>query len=221
VQEYVAVIKYLAFQMDDRITHTARLSRDIDAAFAIYKPGDPDSERALYETLRAQAANVVWHHQAPDGDTLIHEIVHRAMVALKDFRGESAVSTWFWTLARNEVNRALRKKIRNRERSLPIDGDPADKNEEPEGQKPLADIPARPFNSDVAIDLERLQQDLAPEQAEVMRLKAEGNSLEDIANKFGIPLGTARSRYALAKKKAGRRLRKGGAVRSDKKLISE
>lgn len=194
--------------MEDDTTHTARLSRDINAAFAAYRPGDSDRERALYDALCAQAANIVWHHRVPDGDTLVRDIVHRAMLALGGFRRESTLATWFWTLAKNEVNRALEVAIRNRERYLPISADPLENSLEPGGQKPPADIAAKPFNSDDAIDLERLQQDLNPEQAEVMRLKAEGNSLEEIAIKLGIPLGTARSRYALAKEKAARRLRK-------------
>jgi hypothetical protein len=79
--------------MRDEPSHTARLSRDIDDAFVAYKAGDPDLEKALYLSLRAQAANIVWNHPGLEleAPTLVNDIVHRAMERLETFRGDSQV----------------------------------------------------------------------------------------------------------------------------------
>lgn len=178
------------------LNHTQQLSRDIDSAFADYGAGKPEADAALYKAFLAQAHNVATHNldwvQVPDVE---RDIVSRAMMTLKGFRGESQASTWFYRIATNEAKRALRDFIRHRKRfgSLPV-GDE-------DGEKPPLEAEGRSENHDARIYLERLCQGLPPTQAELVALKQEGFSLEEIAEKTGEPLGTIRSRHRLAKSK--------------------
>jgi RNA polymerase sigma factor (sigma-70 family) len=122
-------------------------------------------------------------------------MVQRAMMTLEGFRGRSKLSTWFYKLAVNEANRALRDRITDRDRlvSLTIAG--------PDEEEPALDIKAKPVNQDARIDLEKLGCRLPSDQAEVMSLLQEGYTLEEVAQKTRAPLGTIRSRYRLAKDK--------------------
>jgi RNA polymerase sigma-70 factor (ECF subfamily) len=175
---------------------TQRLSHEIDAAYEAYAAQQPDAETRLYRALRAQARNIVWHRLGSPDEVVEHDITTRAMQALKEFRGESRASTWFYTVAQNEANSALRMHIQRRERLVPIDPDEADDLE------PKIALPAPPENLDAPLDLEELTRGLPPKQAEVLKLIQEGYSLEAIAEATGDPLGTVRGRCRLAKQKA-------------------
>jgi len=181
----------MGIPLDAEPSFTRQLSQEIDAAYEAYAAQQPYSEIRLYRTLRAQARNVVWSRLGAPDAPLEHDIATRAIQALKEFRGESQVSTWFYVLARREANRALRTLIQKRERFVPIETDEDDDMSE------MA-IPAAPANLDAPIDLERLMRNLPEKQAEVMRLHREGHSLQDIAERTGEPLGTIRGRYRLA-----------------------
>jgi RNA polymerase sigma-70 factor (ECF subfamily) len=185
-------------------SHTQELSQAIDAAHEVYTPGEPESETRLYRAFLAQARNVVgYKHLAWSAQTLANDIASRAMLALPKFRGGSKVSTWFYRIARNEVNRALRTIIRDSKQLVSID--PRD----PEGDEPSEHEPEdKPNDQEAAIDFEKLQQRLPPKQAEVLAFQFEGYTLEEIAKKTGVPLGTIRSRNRLAKAKARRRPKK-------------
>ena len=102
-------------------THTQGLSRDIDAAYEDYRAGEPEGEDRLYQAFKAQAANVLWHRLESPDQALAHDISTKAMLAVKSFRGESLLSTWFYRIAQNEAKDALRTKIENRKRLVPID----------------------------------------------------------------------------------------------------
>ena len=181
-------------------TYTQQLSRNIDAAYEGYSIGAPDGEEVLYRAFRAQAANVVQYHPGADRGNLVNDIAGRAMMSLRSFRGESALSTWFWTLAQNEVKRALRQLVENRNRLVPLET-----GEDPDDD-PMMKIPASPADPDVTILLEQVLSDVPPAQAEVLRLVEEGRSLEDIARRTGAPLGTIRGRRRLALSKARKKI---------------
>lgn len=182
--------------MSDPINYTVRLSRAIDAKYAAYRPGDADSEWRLYDALQAQAANVVYHCLEVSDKDLVSTIVHRAMLALSGFRNKSKISTWFYRLAQNEAKRALRARITSRKRFVPLTISDEDGEERP------WPIKANRDNHDEQIDLDRIRRRLPPKQAEIVSLLTEGYSLEEIARKTGVPIGTVRSRYRLAKSNA-------------------
>lgn len=184
--------------MRDESSYTAKLSRAIDAEYADYRPGDAESEGRLYDALRAQAHNVVYYHLDVSDKDLVSNIVHRAMMALSDFRNKSKFSTWFYTLAQNEVKRALRDRIISRERFMPLTVLGEDGEERP---RP---IEARLADHDERIDVDRLRSRVPLKQAELISFLSEGYSLEEIAQIIRVPLGTVRSRYRLMKSKARR-----------------
>ena len=96
---------------DEAATHTSRLAREIDAAYSAYKNGEPDSERRLHKALEAQARNVVSDRLRKDDPMLALNIAHRAFLTLESFHGRSMFSTWFCSVARNEINREMRRRI--------------------------------------------------------------------------------------------------------------
>jgi RNA polymerase sigma-70 factor (ECF subfamily) len=155
----------------------------------------------LCSPFRLLTRVVKTRHSGLDSSTLVNDIVHRAMVGLKSFRGNSKLSTWFWTLAQHEVDRALRRLIQDKKRLEPLD------SKEGYGEGSSLEITAKTVNLDAEISLEQLMRHLPPEQAEVIRRQSEGYTLEQIAQETGIPLGTVRSRLRLAKQKA-RKLQK-------------
>jgi RNA polymerase sigma-70 factor (ECF subfamily) len=130
------------------------------------------------------------------------------MVGLKTFRGDSKLSTWFWSLAQNEVDRALQGLIQNRKRFQSLSTYEAPVAEERAGETSLADLPAKSVSHDAAIDLEKVRQDLPVKQDELVHLVVEGYSLAEVAKRLGVPLGTVRGRYRLAKKKMAERVHK-------------
>jgi DNA-directed RNA polymerase specialized sigma24 family protein len=72
--------------------------------------------------------------------------------------------------------------------------------------EPKIALRAASANLDAPIDLEELIRDLPEEQAEVIKLRREGHSLEDIAERTGEPLGIIRGRNRLALSKARKKI---------------
>jgi RNA polymerase sigma-70 factor, ECF subfamily len=185
-------------------SYTQRLSREIDAAYEAYKADEPDSEERLLEAFRVQARNVIVYRLQSDDPTLEYQISHRAILALKKFRGESKLSTWFYHMAQNETKRELRRRIRDRERHVPIDV----RDDEDEDEKCEVQLAAKTGNQDASLDLQKLRKGLSKEQKEVFGLMEVGYTLEEVAKQLGLPLGTIRSRYRLAKAKMKRLVQK-------------
>ena len=105
----------------DDLNYTQRLSSAIDEAFGSYKAGEPEAKTKLYKAFQAQAHNVAIHRLDWNQVAVVErDIVHRAMMALNDFRGQSRVSTWFYRLAVNEVNRALKNHVVDPARLVPL-----------------------------------------------------------------------------------------------------
>lgn len=191
-------------------TYTQRLSSAIDKAFEEYKAGDVDAAAKLYKALQEQAHNVAIHHLDWKQVAVLEcDIVHRAMMALKDFRGQSRVSTWFYRLAVNEANRALRDQVNDREHLVPLT------TSDDEGEEQERQIEAKRIDHDAIIDLKRLRRRLPPNQAVVVALEQQGFSLSEIAQKMGVPLGTIRGRYRLLKKRV-QKTAPGSIARSQK-----
>lgn len=186
----------------ENATYTRRLSLEIDAAYADYGPEKPQSAERLYKAFQAQASNIALHRLGWDDLFIARDIATRAFMALKKFRGDSQISTWFYRLAQNEANRALRQRLEDRSRTVSLNGDE-------DGDNPLeARLPATAINHVASLDVTALRRGLPLEQAEVLALQDEGYSLEQISEKLGKPLGTIRGRYRLAKERMRRKIHK-------------
>jgi DNA-directed RNA polymerase specialized sigma24 family protein len=165
----------------DKDTHTVQLSRKIDAAYKAYKAAGPNSEARLYEAFRAQARNVIWWKLKQDNPALEHDIAGRAFMALNKFRGACKASTWFYHIAKNEANRALKHYIEKRKREVPIDpvGEAGD-------GRPAIEPLARPTSQDAALDVAQLSEGLPREQLEVIARLVEGHTVEEVAKETGV-----------------------------------
>jgi RNA polymerase sigma-70 factor (ECF subfamily) len=191
-------------------THTQRLSDRIDQAYEAYKAGNSAGSTELYEALLTQARNVVWFKLPEFGIIRVRELAHdiatRAIEKIDQFRGESKFSTWFYTIAQNEVDRALEEHITRRNTVVSIDPDANDGEEDwVASDEPTAPPPR---GQDAMIELEILMSELSDDDVTLMRFKQEGYTLEEIAEKTGEPLGTIRSRYERAKAKMAAEARK-------------
>jgi RNA polymerase sigma factor (sigma-70 family) len=190
-------------------SYTQRLARAIDIAYQSYKAGGPNSEDVLYASFLAQANNIVRYRLRGDGifQTLARDITHSAMMALPHFREDSKLSTWFYTIAQNEVNSALREHIEARNTSDFIDHPSPSDSHSNSGDPALLTKEAQRISQrsqtaqQARMDIEALRRGLPPEQNQVIALSAEGHSLEAIAKLEGKPIGTIRSRFERAKRK--------------------
>jgi RNA polymerase sigma-70 factor (ECF subfamily) len=129
-----------------------------------------------------------------EDDDVAHGIVYRALTRLGGFRGESKFSTWFYTLAKREGYRALETHIRKQKPLVSLRVGPS-------GEQSDWEPAAKAVNVDDPISVNLLERKLPRTQAEVIRLMADGYTLEEIAENTGESIGTIRSRYRLAKAK--------------------
>jgi RNA polymerase sigma factor (sigma-70 family) len=183
-------------------TYTQELSRAIDAAYELYRAGEPNGDKKLYDAFRKQARNVIWWKLLREDQALAHDVALRAFMALSKFRGKSRPSTWFYRIAKNEANRALEQDIEKRNRQVVIDPGGADDG------LPVIELLAKPTNQDAALEVGQLSASLPREQLELISRLLEGYTVEEVARETGIALGTARSRHRLAKKKMAKRAHK-------------
>jgi RNA polymerase sigma factor (sigma-70 family) len=201
--------------MDDHgNSYTQELSRAIDVAHAQYRSGQVDCEDVLYNALLAQANNVVSYRLQQRDSHLARDITRRAIMALAEFRDDSKISTWFYRIAQNELNRALRNHIEDRKTLLPFDVEIETRKNEHSSKRAELDKQAEELheashNAQLAkLILEKIREGLPPKQADVIAQSLEGHSLEDIAENNGEPVGTIRGRYLLAKRKMAARVKR-------------
>jgi RNA polymerase sigma factor (sigma-70 family) len=180
-------------------TYTRKLSREINAAYEAYKAGAPDGGDRLLRAFVARARNIARFRlgEMYDG-TVAYDAAHSAMLALNDFHGKSALSTWFYRIALNESFSELGRLIKKREReesiNVPVRGG------EP-GETKLLEKPEYPPDPAPAMDLAELRSRLPSKQAEVFDLHEQGYTVSQIAEMRGLPRGTVAGRLRLAKEK--------------------
>ena len=180
--------------------YTQRLSREINTAFENYKPDDPGTHEALHGAFRAQARNVIYYRLGKYDDVLEYDIASRAMVALPSFRGASKLSTWFYTIAQHEVDRALEKLIEGRNRFVQIIEDEDDGEDRPSNAVAADDLQAKSVDQTTKLSVDALEKHLPKEQRKVFALWRSGLTFEQVAEKTGKALGTVLSLYEAAKK---------------------
>src|SRR5271165_2235561 len=152
-------------------TYTRKLSLEIDSAYEAYLQDEPS---ALYRSFRKQARNRIWQRISAYDEVLEHEIAVRAISALPSFRGGSRVSTWFFRIVNNEINRALRRRIKERRSSVPLSAPCRDGGEDDREDSPELLDEARKRESRIAqgreakLILAKLGEGLPPEQVDVL-----------------------------------------------------
>lgn len=124
-------------------------------------------------------------------DDVAQEIYLRAFRALRDgkFRGDSRVTTWLYSIARNESLRMARRLIREEEKSAALFGRIED------------DIARTGEREDLAVALRERIRELPEKYRSVLELAVGGYSEKEIAERLSLAPGTVKSRAS-----RGRRL---------------
>jgi len=130
-------------------------------------------------------------------DPLAEEIIQETMLAVwqkADYfdPGRAGVSTWIFTIARNQrIDRLRRERERTRDHA------DSDLGSEQQDEEPSAE--AMMVSSEEASRLHAALKTLSAEQAQILRLSFfMEKPHSDIARELGLPLGTVKSRVRLA-----------------------
>jgi len=120
-------------------------------------------------------------------DDVVQETYMRAFRHLSSgkFRNESAVSSWLYTIARNESLRMARKLGREEEKMARLQEE-AMVNEVNDAPQYLHDMTM----------LENMLEHIPLKYREVMLLRSRGVSEKEIAQQLGIRKGTVKSRFS-------------------------
>lgn len=131
-----------------------------------------------------------------DARDVAQEVFISAMRALKTFRGDAQLSTWFHRVATNASLDHLRKAKRHLSSVLPED-------------RP-SDDPAPDEHAAAAVraaEVQRALRDISPDHRAVLVLHdIQGMDYGEVASTLELPLGTVKSRLSRARAEMARRL---------------
>ena len=152
-----------------------------DKAYKAWKDApSPEAETALYKELHRFASILVWKRLGRRDPELATNIVHQAFEKIKQFRGDSQFSTWFYKLAFNMIGHEIRrlKKLAMQTSDEFLENSP-DWSRLPDRELLTKELLA-------AID--------EPERA-ILRGRLEGRSREEVAKELGVTLETLKSKW--------------------------
>lgn len=145
-----------------------------------------------------------------DALDLAQEIFIRVYKSLPFFKGQSAFSTWLYSIASNAcIDFTRREKRKNRISMLSIDD---------EKNKSVYEIPDIRYQPENEVEKNALREELvcaleklSPEHREILVLREiNGLSYDEIAEALDLECGTVKSRICRAREKMCRLLAKGG-----------
>ncbi len=188
----------------------------------------PPDERELIEALvRGEPAAfdlLVRRHQgrvfglclrmlgnAAEAEDVAQEVFLSVFRHVRDFRGESTLSTWLWRITRNHcLNRIKFLRRRKREKERPLEG-AAEALAARQAGGPLPGSLPRPDSEaqrrQMQAILEREIAQLTPEHREMIIFgDVEQLSYEEMQKITGLPVGTVKSRLHRARLELARRL---------------
>lgn len=154
------------------------------------------------DRLYVAVFNVVYNR--PDAEEIVQDTFIAAHRCLKDFRGDSSLSTWLHIIATNRaVNRSNYNKRRGKYVTVSIDA--RIKDGEPATYADLIVSPEVDFRTQNVLDefargVLRCMQHLPPYHREILSLRIQKHlSYGQLAKHFGIGIGTVKSRIARAR----------------------
>jgi RNA polymerase sigma-70 factor (ECF subfamily) len=140
-----------------------------------------------------------------DAEDAVQDAMLSAHRHIERFDGRSQMSTWITSIVINAVRMQIRR--RSRRPTLSLDEGTQDSNRKVD-EWPLDPRPT-PEQSLLQRDLQLLVFDLIahlpPVQREALRLRQQDLSIKQVAETFGIPVGTVKARLARARSELSRR----------------
>lgn len=152
--------------------------------------GDPNAERALYDTYVERVYRLAYRMTGEEGmaQEYTQDTFVRAFERLGSFRGEAALSTWLHRITMSVVLNGLRKVRRLRGRETDLDA-----ARQVSQMRPSSD-PMLRERLHLAIDA--LSDD---HRAVVVMHDVEGLKHQEIASILDIPVGTSKARLSRAR----------------------
>jgi RNA polymerase sigma-70 factor, ECF subfamily len=175
-------------------------SRSDEDLLEAARQGDPDSIEALITRYQARVFRfgVRMCGDAEDARDVVQETLLAMARSLRDFRGESSVSTWLYTIARSFCIKKRRRSKFAPAHSISLDG--------PEGEhlQGLPDSGPSPersaFGRELGAALDASIQSLDPGQREVLLLRdVEGLSAPEVGTVLGLSVDAVKSRLHRAR----------------------
>jgi len=178
------------------------------------KSGEEWAYEYLYERYAPQIGSIARSYLGQDDvEDVIQEVMIRIYKGIKNFRGESKLSTWIHSIAVNVCKDMVSKKSRNLEikTSFSEGGD----DEEDMDMSHLAhteeNVMKKAISSVVYEHIMKALDKLSPEDRLLIKLRdVDGLSYEEIARIMNKPVGTVKSRLHYAREKLRRILEGGG-----------
>lgn len=169
-----------------------------------FNEGDADAFAELVRRYERPLYNFILRsvRRRERADELLQDVFLKVVQRSSDFKGQSKLSTWLYTIARNLCIDHSRKMVFRRHQSL--DAPRAGAEDGPTLLERTAAEGAEPDRAAVMEDLKRriadAVEELPEEQREVFLMRhVQGMRFKDIADVIGVPENTVKSRmrYAL------------------------
>jgi RNA polymerase sigma-70 factor (ECF subfamily) len=190
---------------DDKTTAGPRLHPSDEELLKRFNEGDADAFEVLVRRYERPLYNFILRSvRRKDGaDELLQDVFLKVVQRSRDFKGNSKLSTWLYTIARNLCIDHSRKMVFRRHKSLDAPSRP-DEDSAPSlldrtatGE---AGIDRQTIAKDLRIRIAAAVEELPEEQREVFLMRqVQGMAFKDIADVIGVPENTVKSRmrYAL------------------------
>lgn len=171
-----------------------------------FNDGDADAFEVLVRRYERPLYNFILRsvRRRERADELLQDVFLKVVQRSNDFKGNSKLSTWLYTIARNLCIDHSRKMVFRRHKSLDA---PSRSGEDDEGPSLLDRTAAAELGADrrtIAHDLSAritvAVEELPEEQKEVFLMRqVQGMAFKEIADVIGVPENTVKSRmrYAL------------------------
>ncbi len=181
------------------------------------EPEASDKEAWLKELGSKKTRDLILGHillkmrlSKEDAEDITQQVMFRATKAIENgqFRGESKLTSWLYTITKNEALNFLRKRNRH---PLPVSLDAdtgfSDYKGDPARLKVEEKIPNNePTSEEKYVSAEENKNlrssfdKLPPRQKEMMQLLADGLTNKEVAERMGINIGTVKSQTFKASK---------------------
>lgn len=165
------------------------------------KAGDEEAFRFLYNKylnrLTALAQKSLGYDLANEAEDAVQEVFIKVLCKIQEYEGRSNLLTWMYSILRNECGDIRRKaKVRGLGKTEPLPEERQELNMNSEtNRRGLLSEEIDPLNRVITLELEqKIMENLSPEQKLVWALRAEGYTLDELAQTLGVNWNTLKVR---------------------------